>query len=433
MALVFLALATSLAAPATPPPVTLAIAGGQVIDGSGAAPIPNGVVLIAGDRIVAVGDAGAVPIPAGVKVINAGGMTVLPGLIDMHVHLGLIGHMDEDHFVQDHLGREEREIMPAGARQYLLNGVTTVRDVGSPLEIVKVRDRIARGKIPGARLFVAGPLLQRHHADRWNGWAWDVTGPEDGRQKVRALVEAGVDWIKVHDQSNFSDDELAAITGEAAKAHKPVAGHGFNSDSELLRAVRFHFKTVEHPGLSSNYDFSLETLRAVIGSDTCIDPTSARRTIFTDTEKFPARLKDQIAAESLPSDLSASLRDSLADYLHLSYADHERRFLKNLRRKVEPFVAAGACIVTGTDSGEPGLIHGATTWYELKNLVDFGMTPLEAITAATSRPGRLLAPDIGALRPGFLADVILVKGDVLADIQLLQNVSHVFKAGVAYR
>ena len=79
------------------------------------------------------------------------------------------------------------------------------------------------------------------------------------------------------------------------------------------------------------------------------------------------------------------------------------------------------------------LFQGSSTWYELKNLVEFGMTPLEAIASATSRPGRLLAPDIGMLKAGFRADVILVKGNVLEDIGLLQNVSHVIKDGVQYK
>lgn len=403
------------------------------MDGSGAGPIADGIVLIKGDRITAVGSAKAIPIPAGAKIIHAGGMTIMPGMIDMHVHLALIGHADEDHFVKDHLAREEREIMPAGARQYLMNGITTVRDVGSPLEIVKVRDRIARGEISGARLFVVGPLLQRHHQEALTGWSWDVTGVEDARQKVQSLVAAGVDWIKVHDQGSFSDDELKAITEEAAKARKPVAGHGYSSDPEVLRAIRFHFKTLEHPGLGSNYEFSDEVIHKIIDTDTCIDPTSTRRTIFSETERFPARLNDAIAAEFLPPDIYADLHASLADYLHLPNADHERRWSKNLRRKLQPLVEGGACILTGTDSGEPELIHGSSTWYELKNLVAFGMTPLEAITAATSRPGHLLAPDVGQLRPGFRADLILIKGDVLADINLVQNVTHVIKDGVQYK
>ncbi|HWB83809.1 MAG TPA: amidohydrolase family protein [Bryobacteraceae bacterium] len=419
--------------PAERAPVTMAIVGGQVVDGTGAGPITDGVVLIAGNRIAAVGHAGAVAIPKGVKVVQAGGMTVMPGLIDMHVHLCLIGHADEDHFVRIYADREEREIIPASARQYLMNGITTVRDTGGPIEIVKVRDRINRGELVGARMFVCGPLLQRHPNDTLKGWSWTVMGAEDGRQKVQQLVAAGVDWIKVHDQSSYSDEELTAITQEAAKAHKPVAGHGYSSDAEVLRAIKYHFKTLEHPGLGDLLDYSPEVIHKVIDTDTCIDPTSTRRTIFEDAEKFPSRLHDPIAAEYLPPDLYAGLETSLADYLHLPNADHERRWSKNLAQKVEPFVKAGACIVAGTDSGEPELIHGASTWYELRNFVRFGMTPLEAITAATSRPGHLLAPDVGALLPGYHADVILVKGDVLADINLLQNPAHVIKDGVQYK
>src|SRR5436305_3452657 len=172
-------------------PVTLAITGGQIVDGTGVPPIADGVVLIAGKRIAAVGPAGAIRVPDGVKIVRADGMTVMPGLIDMHVHLCLIGSADNGLIVQPNIKRMEREILPAGARQYLMNGVTTVRDVGSPIEIVKVRDRIQRGEIPGARLFVSGPLLQRRPSNAMIGWGWHVTGVEDARLKVRELVASG--------------------------------------------------------------------------------------------------------------------------------------------------------------------------------------------------------------------------------------------------
>jgi len=413
--------------------VTLAIVGGQVVDGSGAGPIPDGVVLIAGNRFASVGHAGAVDIPKGAKIIHAGGMTVMPGLIDMHVHLALIGSADEQ-FVRAYLDREEREIMPASARQYLLNGVTTVRDVGAPIEIVKVRDRINRGELVGARLFVAGPLLESRPQEGLYGWSWNVAGPDDARDKVRKLVAAGVDWIKIHDQIDFSEEEVQAITEEAKRAHKPVAGHGYQSDAEILRALKYHFKTLEHTGLGKSYRYSEDTIGAIIQTDACLDPTLAVRYTFLETERFPARINDQIASECLPADIYQHLISSLADYEHIAgWPDVDRRLSKNIRRKIEPLIQGGANVVVGTDSGEPTLIHGSTTWYELKNLVNFGMTPLEAITAATWRPGHLLAPDIGSLQPGFRADVILVKGDVLQDINLLQNVSHVFKDGVQYK
>jgi imidazolonepropionase-like amidohydrolase len=414
-------------------PITIAIIDGQVVDGSGAPPIPDGVVLIAGDRIAAVGRAGTVPIPQGIKLIHAGGMTVLPGLIDMHAHLSVIESAEGSRFVHYYLARQEREIMPAAAMRYLMNGVTTVRDLGSPLEIVRVRDRINRGELTGARLFVAGPMLQKRASAGMQDRSWPVNDPEDAREKVRRLVAARVDWIKVHDQIDFSDQELAAIADEAARAHKPLAGHAYHSDEEVLRGIRFHFKTLEHTGIGSALEYSPETISAIIQSDSCIDPTLIVRTMFGETERFPARIRDPIARQFLPPDLYQHMVSSLADYEHIPTADVDRRWSKNTRRKIQLVIQAGACIVVGTDNSVVGLINGSTTWYELKNLVEMGMSPLEAINAATSRPGRLLAADIGALRPGFRADVILVKGDVLADIALLQDVAHVLKDGVQYK
>jgi imidazolonepropionase-like amidohydrolase len=411
----------------------IAIVGGQVLDGTGAPLIPDGVVLIRGDRIAAVGPAGTISIPAEAKLIQAGGMTVMPGLIDMHVHLSVIGSAEGARFVHDSIDRQEREVMPAGARQYLMNGVTTVRDLGSPIDIVRVRDRIQRGEIPGARLFVAGPMLQKRGSQAMLDRSWIVASPADAREKVRRLAEAGVDWIKVHDQANFSDEELRAITEEAAAAHRPVCGHAYQSDAEVLRALRFHFKTLEHAGIGPAYEYSEETIRAVIGSDACIDPTLIVRSMFIETERFPARIHDEAARASLPPDLYSHLASSLADYEHLATADVDRRWAKNVRRKIQPFIRGGACIVVGTDNSVAGLINGSTTWYEVRNMVEMGMSPMEAITAATSRPGRLLAPDIGALRPGYRADIILIPGDVLADIGLLQNVAHVVKDGIQYK
>lgn len=414
-------------------PATVAIVGGQVVDGTGAPPIADGVVLISGNRISAVGSAGTIAIPAGSKIVNAGGMTVMPGLIDMHVHLSMIGSTDADQLVINYHDREETEIMPAAARQFLLNGVTTVRDLGSPIEILRVRDRINRGEISGARLFVAGPYLHRRDTASVAGRAWHVVSVDDAREKVRQLAAAGVDWIKIHDQQDFSEEEVAAIAEEAARAHKPLAGHAYQNDAEVMRALKYHFKTLEHTGIGRAYEYSAETIRAIIGSDACIDPTLTVRTMLPETERFPARIRDPIAAETMPPDLYRHMVESIESYLHSPSADANRLMGMNIRRKMEPLIRGGACIVVGTDDSVPGLIHGSTTWYELRNFVELGMTPLEAITAATSRPGRLLAPGIGALLPGYHADVILVKGDVLADIGLLQNVSHVIKDGVQYK
>jgi imidazolonepropionase-like amidohydrolase len=129
---------------------TLALVGGQVIDGYEGPPIQDGVVLIAGDRIVAVGPRGEVSVPPGTPVVDTEGMSVLPGLMDMHVHLMILGHADYEHWDKTYMSRFRDEIMPIAAKQLLMSGVTTVRDLGAPLEdILAVKRRIEKGEIPG--------------------------------------------------------------------------------------------------------------------------------------------------------------------------------------------------------------------------------------------------------------------------------------------
>jgi imidazolonepropionase-like amidohydrolase len=176
---------------------TLALVGGQVIDGYEGPPIQDGVVLIAGERIVAVGRRDEVPVPPGTTVIDTEGMSVLPGLMDMHVHLMILGHADYEHWDKTYLPRFRDEIMPIAARQLLMSGVTTVRDLGAPLEeILHVKRRIEKGEIPGPRLFVSGPFIQRKPYFEWEAFVrWGVNGPEDARAKVQKIIDAGADMI----------------------------------------------------------------------------------------------------------------------------------------------------------------------------------------------------------------------------------------------
>ena len=130
-----------------------------MIDGYEGPPIQDGVVLIAGDRIVAVGPRSAVTVPAGTTVIDTEGMSVLPGLMDMHVHLMILGHADYEHWDKTYMPRFRDEIMPIAARQLLMSGVTTVRDLGAPLEdILDVKRRIEKGEIPGTAALRVRPL-----------------------------------------------------------------------------------------------------------------------------------------------------------------------------------------------------------------------------------------------------------------------------------
>ena len=149
------------AQPARQAPKTKALVGGLLVDGFGGPPIQNSVILIDGDTIAAVGQVGSLAVPAGAEVISTEGMTVLPGLWDMHVHTMIVGHADYDHLDKAYMPQFESVIMPAAAKQLLMAGVTSARDLGGPLEAsISVRDRINSGKIPGSTLYVSGPFIQ---------------------------------------------------------------------------------------------------------------------------------------------------------------------------------------------------------------------------------------------------------------------------------
>src|SRR6185295_13593304 len=178
-----------------------ALVGGRLIDGYGGAPLDNSVVLIEGDRIKAVGRAGEVAVPEGAEVISTEGMSVLPGLWDMHVHLMIVGHGDYDHWDKTYPLVFRSTIMPAAAKQLLLAGVTSARDLGAPLDdILAVREAIRRGEIPGPTLYVSGPFLQHEPYPGTEAFRWGIKGADDARAKVRRLATAGVDVIKLIDQ-----------------------------------------------------------------------------------------------------------------------------------------------------------------------------------------------------------------------------------------
>jgi imidazolonepropionase-like amidohydrolase len=205
-----------------------ALVGGTLIDGYGGHPLRDSVVLIEGERITAVGQAGSLPVPAGAEVISTEGMTVLPGIWDMHVHLMINGHSDYAHWDKTYPDQFESVIMPASARQLLLAGVTSARDLGAPLEAsIAVRDAINQGEIAGPTLYVSGPFIQKTAYPGTELFRWGVTGPEDARGKVAKLAEAGVDVIKLIDQDEMTleeDPPGSGRRGRLLRAHRP--GHG---------------------------------------------------------------------------------------------------------------------------------------------------------------------------------------------------------------
>ena len=237
-----------------------ALVGGTLIDGFGGTPLRDSVVIIEGARIKAVGQVGSLSVPAGAAVISTEGMSVMPGLWDMHVHLMINGHADYAHWDETYMSRFEGEIMPASAHQLLLAGVTSARDLGGPLEAsIAVRDRVARGEIPGPTLYVSGPFIQKTAYPGTEAFRWGVDDPEDARAKVKRLAEAGVDVIKLIDQDQLSMKELRAIVDEAHKHDLPVIAHS-HRPVEIRRGLKAGVDGFEHTGQATAPEYAADIM-----------------------------------------------------------------------------------------------------------------------------------------------------------------------------
>ncbi len=415
---------------------TLALVGGQIIDGYECPPIKDGVVLSAGERIIAVGPRSEVPVPPGTPLINTEGMSVLPGLMDMHVHLMIIGHADYEHWDTTYMSRFRDEIMPVAAKQLLMAGVTTVRDLGAPLEdILEVRRRIEKGTILGPRLFVSGPFIQKAPYFEYEKFVrWGVDGPEDAKAKVQKLIDAGVDFIKLIDQDQMTDAEVAAVVQTAHKAGKPVVAHAHRQD-EIRIGLKHRVDGFEHTGLATEPEYPADIIEGLKKRNQtlfwCPTVSPLFLTNYT-AQVFPERLDDPQWQDGLPKDIVKDIRDSLRNITRLDYFTLTFRRIPTLQRKFQQLRETGVTLMVGTDSGIPANFHSDSTWRELDTWVKFGMTPMQAIGAATRWPARFLKQEkhLGTLAPGRLADVIAVRGDVLSNVTLLQNVQVVVKGGV---
>jgi imidazolonepropionase-like amidohydrolase len=430
------ALLAALLTPATAQQPALASVGGRVIDGYGGPPIEDGVVLVTGQRITAVGRRGEVPVPSGAHVISTEGMSVLPGLIDMHVHLMILGHADYEHWDTTYHRRFRNEVMPAAAKQLLLAGVTTARDVGAPLEdILDVKRRIERGEIPGPRLFVSGPFIQHEpYAPYEARFRWGVRGAEDARAKVRRLVEAGVDMIKLIDQDQMTEEEVRAVVETAHRAGKPVVAHSHRED-EIRIGLKFGVDNFEHTGLGTAPGYPADVLEGLRRRNQTLYWTPTIPPLFGfvyTADSFPERLDEPAWREGVPADVAQDIARSLESYPNLPYFALVRRRIPTLQRKFDELRASGVTLVVGTDAGIPGNFHSDATWRELATWVDLGMSPMEAIMGATRWPAHLLRKeqDLGTLAAGRYADIIAVRGDVLRDIALLARPDVVIKGGV---
>ena len=447
----FLAFALVLAAsgspggqkPAAPPSKIKALVGGTLIDGFGGRPVRNSVILIDGERISAVGVAGSLAVPAGAEVISTEGMSVLPGLWDMHVHLMLNGHSDYAHWDKTYPAQFGPVIMPASAKQLLLAGVTSARDLGAPLEAsIDVRTRINDGRLAGATMYMSGPFIQHAPYPGTELFRWGVTGADDARAKVRKLADGGVDVIKLIDQDQMTLEEVKAVVDEAHRRNLSVVAHSHRPE-EIRRGLAAGVDNFEHTGLAAAPEYPEDIIKAIRerAANMAAGPLFWTPTIeglfnYEYIRDNPEHIDDSAWHEGLPPAIVEDIRKSLAHPERLDYfrATPSRR--PTLARKFQQLRDAGVTLLVGTDSGIPMKFHSGSTWRELDAWVNLlGVDAMTTIRAATYWPAVAMKKEreVGTISPGKYADIIAVRGDVLRYINLLQRVDIVVKRGMRYK
>ena len=397
-----------------------------LIDGTSAQPRQDQEILIRGDRIVAVYNVGTRPAPAGTQIIDLGAATVLPGLIDSHTHIFLQGEVPAAGGYDIQLlkfpaaYRVARAVV--AARRALEQGFTTIRDVeteGAGYGDVGIKQAVNEGYIPGPRMFVATRSISTTGGYPLEGYAPEIVvpkgaqlidGPVEARKAAREQLDHGADWIKVYmthrswvdeqgalvSQPTLTVEELRAVVDEAHGWRKKVACHAYNGVG-LQRALDGGCDSIEH-GL----ELTDAQITQMIKQGTWYVPTLA--VYYYDLD---------------PPDTPSGKRD------RKRVAVHGVSFRKAL--------AAGVKIAFGTDVG--GFPWSDPIAQEFARMVEFGMTPMQAIQSATSKGADLLGErgELGVVAPGAYADLVAVQGDPLRDVNELKKVGFVMKGGVVIR
>jgi imidazolonepropionase-like amidohydrolase len=428
-------------------PRRIALVGGTLIDGTGGRPIRNSVILIDGERVTAIGTVDSRPVPNGYQVISTEGMSVLPGLWDMHVHTMINGHGDYAHwdstYVNTRSGILGNTIMPASAKQLLMAGVTSARDLGAPLEeSIALRNAINSGKIPGPTLYVSGPFIQHRPYPNTERFRWGVTGADDARAKVRRLADAGVDVIKLIDQDQMTMDEVRAVVDEAHRRRLPVVAHAHRPE-EIRRGLVAGVDNFEHTGMATSPEYPEDVMtmlreRTARGAAGPLfwTPTIEGLFNYEYIRDNPEHIDDPAWHEGLPAAIVQDIRRSIAHPERLAYFQATPSRRPTLERKFNQLRQAGVTLLIGTDAGIPMKFHTQATWHELDIWVNrLGVDPTFAIRAATYWPAVAMRVerDVGTVTEGKYADIIAVRGDVLRYINLLARPDIVIKRGVRYR
>jgi imidazolonepropionase-like amidohydrolase len=410
----------------------IALVGGTLIDGVAAAPIRNAVVLIRESRIERVGTVETLAVPAGYTTISTEGLTVMPGLWDMHVHLLYAGHTDLQYWHRTYTSRYEREIMPATARQLLYAGVTSVRDMGAPPDaIFGIKRRIAAGELEGPTIYAAGPQLTHMPPDWAQQYRWGVSGREDAAARADRLLAAGADLLKVTDAESMTVDEVRAITDRAHASSKRVSAHG-RTDPEIRLGLAAGVDDFQHIGVGNGgapYPGDvIEAIRARVATGQTLywTPTVGLALNSDVLRGNPEMLDAPANYEGLPPLVAADVRKAVLAF-RPQPAAHDA-----ISQKVKQLIGAGVELLVGTDSGLAGAFHSQSTWQEMDAWVRvLGIDPMETIRRATSVAATALgaARESGSIESGRYADVLVVGGDPLRHMDVLRAPVMVFKHG----
>jgi imidazolonepropionase-like amidohydrolase len=417
---------------------TLVIEGGTLIDGTGRDPIRDAVIVVEGSRIKAVGARGSVSVPAQATVIRAAGKTILPGLIDGHIHF--------------------LDFMPP---MFLHFGVTTVVDTANPTEwIVAQREALRKGRIKGPRLFttgwvIDGPIERANmlHSTERGGYRTHVSTTEEARVVVRNTIRQGVDAVKVHE--GLTPELLAAVVDEAHKAGLEVVGHAEDAREATLAGFRFaeHQYSITHTTVrgqvqtnapEADMDPALfdPLVSLMVEKGVYYNPTLSRSAINylpkkREWEQLALAYLENPAWRFIPeARRELWIREAKAPARAVSPALAERRNQARLRIEdfVERYARAGGKFVAGPDTGPssgPSNIPGLSLHLEMEALVDAGLTPMQAILASTKWTAEMLRKekDLGTVEAGKLADLIVIDGDPLADIRATRRIQTVILDG----
>jgi imidazolonepropionase-like amidohydrolase len=431
--------------PTQPSPVAagkkLALVGGMLMTGYDVPPIHHATVVIEDGKIVAAGPSTEVKVPAGFTVVDTSGRTMLPGLIEAHGHLVVLGHGAYETWfpwIAAHGGDAMlTKVMEIAAKQLLMAGVTTTVDLGAPLKpILSIRDRINKGEVVGTRVLASGPWLSRGSggAMQVGFGGMNITSPEDAAQKVDDLAKAGVDHIKAH--SGLTLEDYKAIVTAAHKNRIRVHAHVY-AEGDVRNALEAGVDVLQHVGSAGTAPpYSKELITDIVNAGRPVVVTAAHRAwVYESTAAFPERLQDPELRAAFGPEIYAEVQNSLKNWWTLGYFGRTDREMLFRERGVKQFIESGAVMGMGTDSGTPMNFHSEALWREIKVHVDMGMSPVRAIAGATRVNAQAIGKgrELGSIEPGKIADIIVVNGNPNFDITALSHVEIVVKDGIVYK